>query len=42
MLEHGYEQGERVRGLMKEAGLISIETLPDLAGRDRVTRARRT
>lgn len=41
MLEHGYEQAERVRGLMEEAGLISIETLPDLAGRDRVTRGRR-
>jgi release factor glutamine methyltransferase len=41
MLEHGYQQGNQVRGLMQQAGLIAIETLTDLAGLDRVTRGRR-
>ncbi len=41
MLEHGYQQGDQVRRLMQQAGLIAIETLTDLAGHERVTRGRR-
>lgn len=37
MLEHGYDQGPAVRALLSQQGLASIETLPDLAGHDRVT-----
>ncbi|RQW24230.1 peptide chain release factor N(5)-glutamine methyltransferase [Rhodobacteraceae bacterium CH30] len=37
MVEHGYDQGEACRKLFSEAGLLAVETLPDLAGLDRVT-----
>ena len=37
MLEHGFDQGEAVRVLLRQAGMQQIETLPDLAGLDRVT-----
>ncbi len=37
MLEHGYNQGEAVRGLFKQAGFSNIETLNDLSGNDRIT-----
>ena len=36
-LEHGFEQGESVRQLLANAGFRDIQTLPDLAGLDRVT-----
>ncbi|WP_462322180.1 peptide chain release factor N(5)-glutamine methyltransferase [Halochromatium sp.] len=39
-IEHGWDQGPSLRGLMQARGLKSIETLSDLAGRERVTRAR--
>lgn len=35
--EHGYNQGEACRELCRQAGLQAVETLPDLAGLDRVT-----
>jgi methylase of polypeptide subunit release factors len=38
MLEHGMDQGESVRGLLRSAGFAGVETLADLAGRSRVTR----
>ncbi|MFU8814045.1 MAG: peptide chain release factor N(5)-glutamine methyltransferase [Pseudomonadales bacterium] len=38
LLEHGFEQGPAVRELLGAAGFEQIETLPDLAGLDRVTR----
>jgi release factor glutamine methyltransferase len=41
LLEHGYDQGAAVRALLAGAGFRDVETLPDLAGLDRVTRARR-
>lgn len=41
LLEHGWDQGPAVRNLMAAAGLEEIQTLPDLAGHDRVTRGRR-
>ena len=40
-LEHGFEQAEAVRALLQEQPLEEIETLYDLAGHPRVTRARR-
>jgi release factor glutamine methyltransferase len=39
LLEHGCDQGAAVRALLAHTGFIDIETLPDLAGLDRVTRA---
>lgn len=38
LFEHGYDQGQAVRRLMTDAGFTAVETLPDLAGLDRVTR----
>lgn len=37
LLEHGWQQGENVRGLLKAAGFIAVETHRDSAGNDRVT-----
>ncbi len=43
VLEHGEDQGEAVRKLLTpDAGFDQAETIEDLAGRDRVTLARRT
>jgi release factor glutamine methyltransferase len=36
-LEHGFDQGDRVRTLLKEAGFASIHTSQDLSGHDRVS-----
>jgi release factor glutamine methyltransferase len=36
LVEHGYDQGERCRTLLEEAGFADISTLRDLAGNDRV------
>jgi release factor glutamine methyltransferase len=37
MLEHGYNQAHAVSALMAEHGLVSVETIQDLSGTDRVT-----
>ena len=37
LLEHGWEQGEAVRALLRETGFVEIATERDLEGRDRVT-----
>lgn len=37
MLEHGYNQAEQVADLMAQAGLVSIETIKDFGGNQRVT-----
>jgi release factor glutamine methyltransferase len=37
LLEHGWEQGEAVRALLRDAGFVAAETARDLAGRDRTT-----
>lgn len=37
LLEHGFEQGEAVRGLLTAAGFDQVRTEPDLGGNDRVT-----
>ncbi len=37
LLEHGLDQGEAVRGLLRDAGFHRIETLRDLEDRERVT-----
>jgi release factor glutamine methyltransferase len=36
-LEHGFDQGDQVRALLKEAGFSSIQTSQDLSGHDRVS-----
>jgi release factor glutamine methyltransferase len=36
-LEHGFDQGTAVRALMRDAGYRKIQTLEDLAGRERVS-----
>lgn len=36
-LEHGFEQGESTRRLLREAGLESVETLSDTAGLPRIS-----
>ncbi len=41
VIEHGYDQGEKVRAMMSQAGLGRIETHQDLAGLDRVTEGHR-
>jgi len=41
LLEHGHDQGAAVRARLARAGFVAIETLPDLAGRDRVAVGRR-
>ena len=41
LLEHGFDQAEPVRALLRAAGLRDIETRQDLAGHSRVTGARR-
>ncbi len=40
LFEHGFDQGAAVRGLLDELGYGEIATMPDLGGRDRVTRGR--
>lgn len=40
LLEHGHDQGPAVRALLQRAGLVAVETLRDLEGRDRVSLGR--
>jgi release factor glutamine methyltransferase len=40
LLEHGWNQGEAVRALMREQGFIDVDTAQDLEGRHRVTLGR--
>lgn len=42
LLEHGWDQGDAVRGLLQAAGFSNVETHRDLEHRDRVTLGRRT
>ncbi len=37
LLEHGFRQGEDIRGLLKDAGFGNVATTTDLAGRPRVS-----
>ena len=37
LVEHGFDQGNEVRGLFEHAGLRRVETHRDLAGNERVT-----
>ncbi len=41
LVEHGWDQEDRVQELFRQAGFTAIETLRDLAGRPRVTAGRR-
>ena len=40
LLEHGLDQGARVRALLHAAGFVEVSTAHDLEGRDRVTSGR--
>jgi release factor glutamine methyltransferase len=40
LLEHGMEQGDAVRGLLRDAGFVDASTDRDLEGRDRVSSGR--
>lgn len=40
LVEHGFDQGDAVRTLMRDAGFTAIETRGDLAGHPRATRGR--
>jgi release factor glutamine methyltransferase len=40
-IEHGFEQGENVRRIMEVLGYIDVETLVDLAAKERVTLGRK-
>lgn len=40
-IEHGYDQAKQVQALMQEAGLLAIESKPDLAGHLRMSLARK-
>lgn len=42
LLEHGWQQGERVRNLLQQAGYTAIETRLDQGGRERMTLGRKT
>lgn len=37
MFEHGYNQGAAVREILSQHGFVQVQTLPDLAGLDRVS-----
>jgi release factor glutamine methyltransferase len=41
LLEHGYDQGERVRVLLAQHGFEAVERWPDLSGHDRVSAGQR-
>lgn len=40
LLEHGWDQGDAVRGLLVDAGFIDVATERDLEGRDRISHGR--
>ncbi len=37
LIEHGYEQGEKVRDCLARSGFVDIATVRDLAGHERIT-----
>jgi len=41
LVEHGYDQGEAVRALLRAAGLVQVQTRRDLGGQERATGGRR-
>ena len=41
LLEHGYDQGEKVRKTLIEQGYTEVESFVDLGGQDRVTQGRK-
>ncbi|MEM6818573.1 MAG: peptide chain release factor N(5)-glutamine methyltransferase [Pseudomonadota bacterium] len=41
MIEHGNMQAAGVSGILDAAGLVDLQTVPDIAGRDRVSLGRR-
>jgi len=41
LMEHGYDQGEKVQELFRHAGLLDVSCQKDLEGRDRITLGRK-
>ena len=41
LLEHGWDQAQRVRGLLLDAGFLEVQSWKDLAGHERVSGGRR-
>jgi len=41
LVEHGYRQGEQVRSLFRQVGLVGVATHSDLAGHERITEGRK-
>jgi release factor glutamine methyltransferase len=41
IVEHGYDQGESVPALFREAGFVDVEMIRDLADQPRITRCRK-
>lgn len=41
LLEHGWDQGEAVRALLRASGLVQVQTRHDLSGQERVSGGRR-
>ena len=37
LLEHGYQQGSKLRGLLEAAGFTQVKTFKDLARHERMT-----
>lgn len=37
LLEHGFQQGERVRAMLQQRGFVQVQTLIDLSGLERVS-----
>lgn len=42
LFEHGYNQGERCREILRRQGFLQVETIRDLAGQERVSMGART
>jgi release factor glutamine methyltransferase len=42
LVEHGYDQGELIPALFRDAGFTDVEMTRDLAGLPRVTQARQS
>ena len=42
LIEHGYDQGEAVQGILHQDGFSKVQTKQDLSGQDRVTLAQKS
>ena len=42
LVEHGYDQAQRVRDLFTQRGFVQVETRRDLGGNERITLGRKS